>query len=69
MRSTSTTLLSFDFQLNLRGFLKYLYRLLYGCPLIVSLLKDEIKFNIFGTMLACVAYRKISIRLLPDMSL
>lgn len=69
MRSTLTTLLSFDFQQNLRGFLKYLYRLLYGCPLIVSLLKVESNFNIFGTKLACVAYRKISIRLLPDMSL
>jgi hypothetical protein len=69
MRSTLTTLLSFYFQQNLRGFLKYLYHLLYGCPLIVSLLKVESKFKIFGTKLACVAYRKISIRLLPDMSL
>lgn len=63
------TLLSFDFQQNLRGFLKHFYRLLYGCSLILSLLKVESKFNVFGTKLACVAYRKISIRLLPDMSL
>ena len=63
MRSTSTTLLSFYFQENLRSFLKYIYRLFKGLFLIVTLLKVKVMSPIFGAKLLCEKYLIISIRL------
>jgi len=69
MISTSTTLLSFYFQQNLRGFLKNFYRLFNGHLLIVSFLKYKIMFLIYGAKLVCDKYHIISIRLSPQMIL
>ena len=69
MRSTSTTLLSFYFQQNFRGFLINLYCLFDGSTSVVSLLKIKCMSLIFRANLVCENYFIISIRLLPQIIL
>ena len=67
MRSTLSIPLSFDFQQNYRGRFKHLRCLLYERTYITALSKADGKFNTFKTKPVYAKYRKISIRLSPDM--